>query len=1104
MSPAALHPDVAQLLDSRRLGSLEASRHRFTVSREEALLRLREQTRAREEPPWAWTSWLVRAANGLSEAAEARVSVSEAPGDKTGELRLISIDVVTPGIELDGLDLSDMLAGALEPDLGEPLGGGDPQLRLRRFRMLIGRALNAALAHGPISIELATAIGTRRFERREQLVEGRDPYVERKLAGSEGRSRFVVRVVEPRPGLSSRLGRWLRRRGEVRDELLELWRSIRLADHDAKHDASQDEGISLGPELAREPFALGRHALYGPQRGADVSAAGVPAQLRASVILVRDGVLLIDIGRALREHGLDPAALAGWIDCPQLRLTADERSVARDANFELLVAWLHDYGARADGEGNVRWPDSLESLGTGPQAANGRPISLQQLQEDAARGRELVYVWRHQAGAVPIHAKARIAALWPSEELLLRERFPTLRLVPLRALGQQDIDPADLTSLAGGCYEPLTLAKDEPFSSEHADGGLRLSLDAYIHRARTATTGFVVILAYERRVAQFNERAFVIPGVTLVCRVQTDGTDLDIAALRRDHQTLAKLADLCRRKAQEHIEALLAHVLRHANPWENPFVRTALEELGPGSIDLRYQSTEDGVRLGWRDSLLLDVTVGRTREGQAKNLRDGLRSLRERGFVIVGHPLKRHDQTRSNDPLLQPWLLDDAARALLVRVLGGASVLSMPIVAEAHPLVVGDPVEDQRHLVRQRDTIKGWLERAATDPLARQRLLGHLLVARGLGSDTFGLEAIPLLERYDPRALSPTRLVSLAAVLGEDPRPGLIPAGAVHRGLARPMLEVTPGVAALLAEVDEFQPGAGGTIAASPVTREPVVAERSSSGTAIRRRARSAPPLLAKSVVHPLVVGRIKVASDASSDGISLWSGGLRVGELTFPEPLGRVSGRLILTPVGQRVGAKQVEDIVRGEARELLADAMRQRTLLPPDGPTRRRLDAFVEYVRAKLRVKDSFALADDFGLTAPEDPGHRVAMLRAMSLGAAPLRPLGNRREVLLQEVVRQSLAMAVHFDTAMLSWRPAKLGKRRRDGSMEIEFGLRNAWIQRGLDEEQQLTADQHRDAALLAGVLVVAAFFEQARERDDINLGREHLVVALWRLLELGSR
>ena len=49
MSGSSLHPAIAELLDTRRLGSLEASRHRFTVSREEALLRLREQVRARDE-----------------------------------------------------------------------------------------------------------------------------------------------------------------------------------------------------------------------------------------------------------------------------------------------------------------------------------------------------------------------------------------------------------------------------------------------------------------------------------------------------------------------------------------------------------------------------------------------------------------------------------------------------------------------------------------------------------------------------------------------------------------------------------------------------------------------------------------------------------------------------------------------------------------------------------------------------------------------------------------------------------------------------------------------------------------------------------------------
>jgi hypothetical protein len=594
----------------------------------------------------------------------------------------------------------------------------------------------------------------------------------------------------------------------------------------------------------------------------------------------------------------------------------------------------------------------------------------------------------------------------------------------------------------------------------------------------------------------------VFPGVTLVARIEpAAGAELDVAALGRDQATLSKIAEFVRARTRDHWEALLAHVLARGNPWENPLLRAALDELGPGAIELRYQTTELGLRLAWKDSVLLDVTVARTREGVGKTLRDALRTVRERGFVVLGHPLKRYEQIRSSDPLLQPWLIDDESRALLGRLLGQASLLDMPIVAEAHPLVVADPVEDQRHLIRGRDTIKQWLDVSASDRLARQRLLGHLLVARGLGVDTLGLETVPLLDRYDPRALSPTRLVSLASVLAEAPRPGLIPTGTVHRNLPRPMLEVTAGVAALLVEVERFEPGA----LAGRLPSSDVVSERSgSSSTPIRRRARELAPLLAKSIVHAYVVGRLQVAADASSTGIALWAGGLRIGELNFPEPLGRVSGRLAVTPMGKAAGSKKIEEVVRGEARALLADAPRQGILLPPDGPARRRLDTFVEYMRAKVREKDPFELADALGLAPPSDPGKRVAILRAMSLHAAPLRPLGSRRDALLADVVRQSLAMAVHFDTAMLSWRAAKLGKRRRDGSFEIEFGLRNPWIQRGLDEDRSLTAEQHREAALLAGLFVVASFFEQARDRDDIAVGPEHLVVALWRLLELGKR
>ena len=1096
MSAASLHPAVAELLASKRLGSLEASRHQFTVSREEALLRLRDQARTRSEDPWDWTPFVVRAANALSEIAEAEIRVDL---DEVHES--ITLDVITPGIELTGLDLADVLAGALEPDLGEALAGAEPSHRLARFRTLIGRAINAALVPAErVAIELHTPAGGRRWERRETPIEGRDPFVERKLAALDGRSRFVVKIIDLRPGLGERLGRWLRSRSDTREALIKLWAGRRLADH-AADNVGESGSVELGPALAAEPVALGSQALFGPCR----ARAEAPGWLRETLWLARDAVLLLDLGPVLREHGLDPASLAGWVDCPSLRLTADERSVARDGNFELLLAWLQDFLARSDASGAVRWPDSL---GSGPETASGRVVAPEQLADDAARGRELIYVWRHQAAAVPVYAKAKIFALWPSELGLIRDRYPELRLVPLRAVGDHgDFDPADLTSLRAGSYEPLALVKHAPIGGEGKPGALagvlRLSIEAYVHRAPTANMGFIEILAYERRVAQIRERGKVFPGVTLICRVDgpEGGPELDVASLRRDHAAIATIAELCRERTRAHWEGLLAHVMRSADAgwsaWETPLLRAALDELGPATIDLRYQIGEQGLRLAWRDTVLLDVVVGRDASGADRSLRDALRQLREPGFLVVAHEHRRFPQLRSKDPRLLPWSVPEWSRPLLERVLGRAAILEMPVVPEAHPLVVGDPVEDQRHLVHQRQTILQTLEKSTTDPLARQRLLGHLLVARGLGEDAFGLETVPLLDRYDPRALTTTRLVSLASALAERPRPGLVPAGSVHRGLPRPMIEVTPGLAALLAEVGELEPGA---TSGAPTLRDDGDPSDSRSAP-VRRRARAGPPLLATSIVHPLAIGRLQVAGDGSSEGIALWARGLRIGELELPEPLGRVSGRLVLTEQGQRIDRAVVRREVTQLARDLLADALRQRSLLPPDGPQRRRLDHFVEYARSVVRVDDRFGLADLLGASEAVDRGARFAALRQLSLGAAPLRPLSNRREALLVDVIRQSVAMALHFDTAILSWRPAKLGKRRSDGSFELEFGLRNTLIQNGLDEGKALSPEAHRHAALLAGVIVVAGFFEQLRENDVLEVGPEHVVVAMWRLLRL---
>ncbi|NVB37103.1 hypothetical protein G6O69_04625 [Pseudenhygromyxa sp. WMMC2535] len=1166
MSGAPLHPAVTELLALRRLTGVEpggpaprpgAPRRHFTVSREKALLRLREQALARakavDEDEWLWTLAVVRAANALSEHARAHVHVelSEDPSDEAVEV--IAIDVVVPGFSFAAFELQDLLAGALEPDLGAPLRPEllDDDLRYRRFRMLIGRAINDALAGAPLAVELHTGVGGRRFERREQVSADRDPYTEARLPGLDTHSRFIIRLLRPRAGIGARLGRWVRGRTRPEEVIAELWARWRLRE-DGRHPPAVDEHgqLSLAPDYLAEPLTLGEHARIGPtipyERSAKLSPAlhylRHNAPFSKEVLLVRDGVISFSISNDLAAAGMAQIE-HGWIDCPSLRLTADERAIVHDANFDLLLAWLGEYAHRRsqaveaseraldagrDEEGErgeeterardaeastgsaLRWPeDPFAELET----AAGEPRSHAELAEEVRRGRELVYVWRHRAAQLPYTARQRVLSLWPSALAPLRAAFPDARFVPLQALGDQSrLDPEDLSSLRAGSHDPLVLVRDAPVELPARDGEaparVRISVEAYVHRSQTATMGFISILAYERRVAQLTERALVFPGMTLLCRVSpdVDSPELGVAALRRDQAAVTALAAATRQRALDHWEAVIAHVMRRAQAWETPLLRGALDQLNGPSLGLCYRSTDAGLRLSWRDTALLGVEVGRLRDpsdsgSPTRDLRDALRQLRDRGAIVVAHPRQRYPSLLSSDPQLAPWQLPSWSRPLLERVLGPGSLLDMPTAPDAYPLVAA--AEEQRVLLRDRALINTDLQNAPNDEFARLRLLGHLLVARVLGRDTLGLEGVPLLLRYDPRAMTSTSLVSLDAATREQPRPPLVPPGAVHRGLPAPVISATPGQAALMGalgfEGASLEPPAG-HLSARAHDPEPRLE------APVRRRARSAPPLLAATLATPQAIGTLQIAADGSSTGISLWSGGLRRRTLELPEPLGRVSGRLVLTTLGaklERTIPDSLERIITTHARDLLADALHQRALLSPLGPQRQRLDHLIDYARARVRAGDPFELAAPLGI-APT-PGHdqRIASLRRMSLEAAPLRPLPHRREALLAQVVSQSLAMNVRFDTAILSWRAAKLGKRHRDGALELEFGLRNAWIQRALDEDHQLDPPTHRRAALLAGLLVVTEFFHQARGREDLELGPEHLSVALWRLLELAQ-
>ena len=77
---------IAEVVAARRRGQAReaevgdaaaaaVARQRFTVSREQALLQLRNLVRSRGGDPWAWTLPIVRAANGLNAQGEPNMTL---------------------------------------------------------------------------------------------------------------------------------------------------------------------------------------------------------------------------------------------------------------------------------------------------------------------------------------------------------------------------------------------------------------------------------------------------------------------------------------------------------------------------------------------------------------------------------------------------------------------------------------------------------------------------------------------------------------------------------------------------------------------------------------------------------------------------------------------------------------------------------------------------------------------------------------------------------------------------------------------------------------------------------------------------------------------
>ena len=736
--------------------------------------------------------------------------------------------------------------------------------------------------------------------------------------------------------------------------------------------AGLDDGVRLLPEGGVEPVDLGGFATYYP----DPTAPGL--------FLERNGVLVAP----LRGAGLeDPPR--GRVDCPALALDVDETSVVADAQLDLLAAWLHADAVDDDID--------LEPYIGGPPGEA-----------------EVLYRWPHH----PAEAGVPVLPVTPPVLARLQQEHPEVDFVPFAQF--RDVAAArraDFTALAQGSIGPVAVAVD-PVE------GVPLEVRVYVHRYPAATQGVVQVLAWRRTVLRVDDPGQGIPGATIV------------ASLRGDRQGEVDLG------------AVVAHVVAAVGAATDTLVGAAVAKAGPDAVAVpvvkRALDALDGaalglhfdrdLRLSWIDSPLLQLSVGHERDGTPRTLGDALVRVRDVGGVVHGDELKRWYTLESDEPQLSAWILSDRGRALLHRVLGPLLLWEMPIVPEAQPRPL--PAGSQPQLVLGADEIRRKLDDRVTDGRAVEHLLGHALVTRIAGGDAMGLDLVPLLRRYDPRALTPRRRVSLATVLADGTK-RVAPSGAVGRWLDAPTLEVTPAIAALLGEAITAEPAEPPSTAVASESSPP----RRQPSAASARRPDAAAVLVRTPIAHPLCAGALHFV-EGPHDGIELWAKGLRVGAFRLPSPLRELGGRLWLTDAGIEAGHAGIVKLCLDAGRELVVQALAALSLSPPQSHRHAALEAFVDSVRAHIRAAgDRLQLADVVGIEPRPEPA-----------SFAPLRQLPPPRERLLS-IVRYVLGVPIRFDTAWLSWRAVKVVDDTPPGRLEL--GLRHPLVSKALRDDADIT-------------------------------------------------
>ncbi|MGB1698332.1 MAG: hypothetical protein ACPHRO_00150 [Nannocystaceae bacterium] len=1032
--------EIGALVAAHSLGT-EGSLKTFTVARTEAVLKLRA---AHPAEGVSWVLPLIQAIRCLP--GDMRLTFSQ---EARGGEELLELAVFVEGARPAALEpgWAPELAGLLSDGLREALPA-QTSLDLDCVKQRLGMCVNRLLATHPMFVEVEVGGSARRWQRREDTVSDRgeeDPY--ESLARSEGEE---TSAHESEPVLRVRISR-------PRTLRARWWALLGRRDDWAREVVRVVESRALGVEV--DGLQLMVRAHWRPPTTIRMEGLGwfVPVD-GEQLWLVREGVRLLDLSEASRQRGVTPAT--GMVYAPYVLTTALGDAPRINEGFDAVLAWLDEARAGAqltsDGGGEA-WLEREPPTRFTTVRGLGRTLSLEEVERRVRTDGEIRFVWRHQVRAGlkmdggEVGVDLRVLSCTPSEVAALRARLPPDTVIPHSVVGRAPRKgTVQVEKLQQLSLSPIPLVEDRQVVHRGELGAVRLqaTIRAFVVKdigsaraLHVEREGQMFVTIFGREIIRL--RGFD-PGLVMWAELRAhDALQLpSVANLQKDQALLKELHRLARRVLSDVIGALMERVLAEASPTQLPWLRHQLEVTATETLALAYEEGADGdTELAWAPLPVLQTPVGEDQHGsvtaEALLRRVANGSVPRPVQVTRGQAVHLRDVSLRRDPALH---------GLLSAILP-ASKLAFPMSEElwAVPAVWS---ERARSLRMDRDAVERALATSLHEPVARGRLLAHLLVSRVAGLEDFGLEKVRLFDRYDPLSKSPHTLLSFDEVLALGGcLPWVFPTTA-SRALTRPVLCLTPGVAALLGKLTTPP-----KVSRSQLFRRRTTTSHRQASAAVHDGERGGSPrssaLVSREVDTPLVAGVLFIDGE-DVRGIELWHRELRVETVTLPGALAVVGGRLtVKTRIVPQDGPGRATllDVLCREATPLVDRLATFRLLAGREAEVAARADAAWEMTLKARDDRDSAALQwrlrASRGAISDLPTGVEARSLRQVARLDEDQIPRGLWIPKMLAR------GFEVEARTARFSKKLLEFGSaRHKDGKLTARLGLRHRWSRRVL--------------------------------------------------------